>query len=206
MPDLTILCISAREPHSEPFRDELAWLADLVDAEFVDFDGRGAGILEYVLDEAVEECPDGHILLIDDDERCSNAMVRWLAAGAWKAADNWAFPRAHLWGNERQVIKDSPLWPDLQTRLATKAKSGGRTRVHQGSPHGTGRVAPVAIEHHKFLVRTHEERQRILDSYVALWPQSANPHYRAFSIPGPITDLQPWDSSVPVEAWEPIAA
>lgn len=161
--------------------------------------------MERVQDDAVAWCPDGYILLMADDERITESMVEWLASGQFREADNWCFPRAHLWGAERKVIMDAPLWPDLQTRLAVKAKSGGRSRVHEGSPFGSGRVAPVAFEHHKFLVRSVEERQRLLDEYAEMWPAAANDHYRAFSLPEP-RNVQKWNPRVPVEPWASVAA
>jgi hypothetical protein len=43
--------------------------------------------------------------------------------------------------------------------------AGGRTSIHCGSPHGGGDVAPVVIEHHKFLVKSLDERLRLARHY-----------------------------------------
>lgn len=186
MSDLTILCVTAGEPYAHRFIDWMRRDADVLDAEFVLIeDGRDVqsdGTIESVLDEAISRCPDGYILRLDDDERMTYDMVAWLAGGAYQAADHWAFPRANLWPTEHTYVANRPLWPDLQTRLSVKALAGGRRAVHAGSPYGTGRVAPCVIEHHKFLVRTREERERLVERYEAVQP-GAGRDYVMFSLP-----------------------
>jgi hypothetical protein len=143
---------------------------------------RSEGYVESVLDEAVEACPEGHILRLDDDETVSDEMRAWLKASEWQASDHWAFPRMNLWPDETSYIASDPLWPDLQTRLSSKEKSGSRPVVHQGSPFGTGQVAPVALLHHKFLVRGREERERMVESYEQVQP-GAGRGWLPFSVP-----------------------
>src|SRR5690606_10758983 len=84
-------------------------------------------------------------------------------------------------------IVNPPLWPDLQTRLSVKAKSGGRTRVHAGSPFGTGTVAPCVLEHHKFLVRPRGEREALVERYERI-ERGAGLGYSMFSVPEPYED------------------
>lgn len=202
MSDLTILCVSNFGEHVRPFIEDLASAARGLRATFVlAVDGpvhsqprwatetAGAlvhvtsqGYMESILDEAIAACPDGYILRIDDDERVSPTMARWLADGSYRAADHWAFPRLNLWPDETHYITNRPLWPDLQTRLSVKAKAGGRPIIHQGSPHGTGEVADVPIEHHKFLVRSREEREELLERYERVNP-GAGSDYAPFSVP-----------------------
>src|ERR1700752_2044810 len=110
-------------------------------------------------------------------------MLSWLASAAYRQADHWAFPRLHLWPDAGQYISNAPLWPDLQTRLSVKAMAGGRHRVHQGSPHGTGRVAWVALEPHKFLCRPYAERQQLLERYEALQTGAGGELFDMFSLP-----------------------
>lgn len=175
MSDLSILCVTRAEAYALPFLEDMAELANDLDARFyIAADGdqalarldginattfvvRSHGYLESVLDDAVAKCEDGYILRLDDDERVSDGMYGWLLERSYEQHDHWAFPRANLWPDENQRldgnVNGAVLWPDLQTRLSVKAKSGGRTRIHQGSPHGRGEVAPVVIEHHKLLVR-----------------------------------------------------
>lgn len=201
MTDLSILCVSRFGEHAEPFIRHLADAAVQLGARFVlAADGetprwaigiahgtvrvKSSGYLESVLDTAVAACPDGYVLRMDDDERISPSLSHWLAQCKYRDADHWAFPRMHLWPDETRYITNAPLWPDLQTRLSVKAKAGGRPRIHQGSPHGTGRVAEDAvIEHHKFLVRDRQERERLLAHYESLQPGTGSGHYAAFSVP-----------------------
>lgn len=140
------------------------------------------GYIESVLDEAVEYTTRDYILRIDDDESTSPPMLEWLLSGVWASHDNWTFPRAHLWGDDGHYISNSPLWPDYQTRLSVKAKSGGRLAIHAPSPYGAGEIAPVPILHHKFLVRSYQDRVRILDGYEHM-QEGAGKGFISFSLP-----------------------
>lgn len=200
MSDLTVLCVTRADPYALPFLDEMTGLAADLDAHLVvaadgdrahrTLDGidadlilvRSHGYIESVLDDAVSYCPDGHILRLDDDERPSYEMYDWLLERCYETNDHWAFPRYNLWPDERSYITSLSLWPDLQTRLSVKAKAGGRTKIHYPSPYGTGVVANVAIEHHKFLIRDIDERRETLDRYERLQP-GAGSRFRQFSVP-----------------------
>lgn len=151
-------------------------------AYFVLFLVNSGGYVESVLDYAVSKPETRYVLRLDDDERMSPEMISWLASGAYRASDHWKFPRAHLWRDESTFIAAHPLWPDHQTRLSVKEKAGGRTTVHAGSPFGGGRLAPCYIEHHKFLIRSREEREEISARYEKLQP-GAGTHFRSFSVP-----------------------
>lgn len=183
MSGLTILCVTADEDYAQPFVDEMLDLGDRLGAEVIIHDGRGAGAIENVLDVALRECQSGgYVLRLDDDERVSPRMEEWLASEMYVQCDHWAFPRLNLWPNESHYAVTPPLYPDLQTRLSLRELSGGRSHVHAGSPFGTGDVAPVAIEHHKFLVRTEAERRELLARYEAIQP-GAGTEYAIFSVP-----------------------
>lgn len=183
MSDISILCVTRALPYALQFLDDMAELAHDLDAPLVlaadgdaawrALDGhdnvimlRSHGYIESVLDEAVGACDTNWILRLDDDERVSFGMYEWLLERSYRAADHWAFPRANLWPDEHQRLagisdgfpEGGTCWPDYQTRLSIKRKSGGRTEIHQGSPFGRGRVAPVALEHHKLIVRGFDER------------------------------------------------
>lgn len=181
---VTITCITKAEPFAERFLREMVDLARLVRGNTVLVaDGHAAqtqirkwglplagvvqskGYIESVLDQAISLCREGYILRLDDDEACSSSMCAWLESREFLASGHWKFPRLHLWRNDQTAIINAPLWPDHQTRLSLKAYSGGRTTVHAGSPHGGGTPAPVAIEHHKFLVKSPEERLEIAKRY-----------------------------------------
>lgn len=194
MTDLSILCVSKGEGYSVPFREELERLAQILAADYVEFDGSGAEYIEQVLDEAVACCPDGYILRIDDDERVSQSMQEWLLLRTYRDADHWSFPRMHLWPTPATFIDSPPLWPDQQTRLSVKAKSGSRHEVHAGSPFGSGRLADVAIEHWKFIARSYEERMALVNHYEET-QAGAGYGFAAFSLPEDVQGL----SSRPVE-------
>jgi hypothetical protein len=184
---LSILTVTKAEPHVGFFLRQMQQLAIASNAEFVIAgDGTEAinklkrggfgdenvlvsvksnGILESVLDPAVRCCSGKYILRIDDDECVSPEMFRWIVNQDFTEADHWKFSRAHLWHVPSLYITNGPLWPDHQTRLSIRKKSGGRTTVHAGSPFGGGRLAPVILEHWKFLVKTREERREIAERY-----------------------------------------
>lgn len=185
---LTLLCITAHQPYSLPFVEQFDEDAREIGARLRVVDGTNAGFIEAVLDEAIHDVPDGYVLRVDDDERMSRPMVEWLAAGEYESADHWAFPRANLWPDEDRYIVNAPLWPDLQTRLSVKEKAGGRTQVHEGSPFGTGHVANVLLEHHKFLVRDRAEREALVHHYESL-QRGAGEAYAMFSVPELFEDV-----------------
>jgi hypothetical protein len=127
------------------------------------------GYLEDVLEEGVMCCPPGYILRLDDDERINARMMAWLEARKYESSDHWKFPRVHIWEETGAPdilgLTNPPLWPDHQTRLSVKEKSGGRFGVHAGSPYGGGTVAPVCFEHYKFAVKSFDERKAIASRY-----------------------------------------
>jgi hypothetical protein len=197
---LDILCVTKGEEHADRFIQAMEDAALVLGAGMVVcFDGLVSvetapwvrrhqvatdGTIESVLDEAIDHCQAQFVLRLDDDERMTPAMVAWLRTGEWMTEPLWAFPRLNLWGDEEHFIKADPLYPDLQTRLSTREKAGGRRGVHDGSPFGTGRIAPVAIEHHKFLVRDKFDRQRIAEGYEAIRQGAGlGEHYVAFNLP-----------------------
>jgi hypothetical protein len=179
----------------------------LCEPKFLHFSGNG--FIEYILDQAIVHCDTKYILRLDDDERCSPAMVKWLMERKYREADHWSFPRANLWWLESEVdilspgdedilptlcyIATPPLWPDIQTRLSIWQKSGGRTNIHQASPFGAGRIAPVAIEHHKFLLYSEKDRRASLARYEELQPGAGSGHFECFSVPEVLgkLDLRP---------------
>lgn len=155
------------------------------------------GYLESTLEYGVQNCDGEYILRLDDDEACSPAMASWLEAKAYEADAHWKFPRMHLWGDTHSVLLTPQLFPDHQTRLSTKAMSGGRHFPHAMSPFGGGALAPVAIEHHKFLVRSREERERT----AAKWHQGG---MRVFSLPEDVvTEGQLVDKGNGSVPWQP---
>jgi hypothetical protein len=109
-------------------------------------------------------------------------MVQWLQDQAYTTKSHWRFGRMHLWRDEQHFLFLEGLWPDHQTRLSIKALAGGRSSIHCGSPYGGGDTAPVAILHHKFLVKSHAERLAIVERYDSI-AQGAGTAFRRFSVP-----------------------
>lgn len=97
----------------------------------------------------------------------------------------WRFPHFNLWPDARHYVATPPLYDDLQLRLVPRRMwldMGGWTEHIHASPAWPCRVAPCHIWHYKFLVKSLEERERRLASWVDEYPAAGNEHYRAFSI------------------------
>lgn len=163
--------------------DRLTWLKrqPCIQAEWHQI--KSKGYLESVHDDCLKHVSSDYVLRLDDDERCSPAMIRWLAAKDYLKSDHWKFPRIHFWRNVRSVLLTPHLYPDFQTRLSVRAKASGRRTVHAGSPFGGGTEAPVAIEHYKFIVKTYEERRQIALGYDAFHPGFGTGSMLPFSLP-----------------------
>lgn len=206
MRDLTILCVTKAEDYSKPFLRHFQDVAKTLGASYVfvldskersgfisaercdGIEGKWIGLksdgyIESILEDAVAECESRYIFRIDDDEMFSPSLIEWLKAGAYRTHDHWKFPRVHLWGDTEHFINAAPLYPDHQTRLSTKEKSGGRHTVHAGSPFGGGELCTHPIEHHKFLVKSREERMAIANRYDAIAPGAGSGGMLAFNDP-----------------------
>lgn len=147
---------------------------------------ESSGYIESVLDWCINLTTGRYVLRIDDDESLSPPMINWLRNGDYKKSEHWKFSRAHLIGTSPQsdprVITSPPLWPDHQTRLSTREKSFGRSSIHCGSPHGGGDLCPYPIIHHKFVIKSREEREAIIQRYEGVQP-GAGSGFRHFSVP-----------------------
>lgn len=160
------------------------------------FETQTKGYIESVLDACINLTTGRYVFRIDDDESIPPPLVEWLRAGSYKESDHWKFNRAHLIATEQgdddkgctctkgetRVITSPPLWPDHQTRLSTRDKSFGRTHIHCGSPHGGGDLCPYPIIHHKFVIKSREEREEIVKRYESVQP-GAGSGFRYFSVP-----------------------
>jgi len=202
---LSILTITKAEPHVGFFLRQMQQLAIAANAEFVIAgDGtdainklkrggfgdenvlvsvRSNGTLESVLDSAVRCCSGKYILRIDDDECVSPEMFRWVVNQNFTESDHWKFCRAHLWHVPSLYITNAPLWPDHQTRLSIRKKSGGRPILHSSSPFGGGKLAPVLLEHWKFIVKSRVERQIIATQNDKFGPGYGTGGMLAFNVP-----------------------
>lgn len=205
--DLSILCVTRLEPEVIGLLHTLSAVAYRLDTEFVvatdisNGNGRYStrswktlarldnvvevesnGYIESVLDEAISYTCGDYVLRLDDDESIPSILFDWLATGEYRSHDNWKFSRAHLWPNEEHYITSSPLYPDHQTRLSIRSKAGSRSTIHSGSPYGGGELAPYPILHHKFLVKTLEQRRDIVRRYESI-QKGAGSNFLAFSCP-----------------------
>jgi hypothetical protein len=184
--DLSICCVTKAADYALPLLNEMVDLAQELGAELVlgcdsfaaqsyahelaericpvramTVQGR---FIEEMLNPVLSLCTGDYILRLDDDERVPLEMKSWLAPERIRQHDSWFFPRFHVWPTRDQVITSQPFFPDFQGRLTTKDKSFRPETLHAGQPHEAYR-APVAFEHHTFLVKTKEERRAIAAGY-----------------------------------------
>ena len=182
MTRLSIVCVTKCEAHVEPFLANIVRLAGHLDAEMVfGLDGtsphqslvQGSSsivvpvfgrFLEEMIDPALDAASGRFILRLDDDERCSDEMVKWLESGVYTNHDSWFFPRVHLWPTRDSVITSLPYFPDFQGRLTTKEKAYRAPTIHAGSPYASFR-APCYMEHHNLLTKTKEQRRELTARY-----------------------------------------
>lgn len=141
-------------------------------------------VIEDVLADAHAACGTEWVLRLDDDETLSAPAVSWL--WSWLRSDQTGvsvigFPRANLWGGEGTMLAEEYMWPDPQMRL-TRRGAETRSAIHQGlSP---DRFSPAVILHHKFLVKSREDREAIARRYEATSAGCGlGEHYVRFSLP-----------------------
>lgn len=215
MTPLTILCLTAGEPHARRFIQYHRRLAANLEARYVlvydvglmqaidpvitqlaHFRMFGNGYLESVYDRALAQLrlpDDTYLLRLDDDETISLRMFQWLVAEQYTLADHWKFPRRHLWGTSGYYITTPPLYPDHQTRLSRASHAGGRGVIHAGSPFGGGVLVHdpgIHLVHHKFLVKDRAAREAVAARYDAVQPGAGtSPGMIPFTLPETLTDL-----------------
>lgn len=195
--NLSILTVTRFEKHTPRFLKHFRALADIFRAEFVVgydrcdrvecdadvyFPVQTRGTIEHVLAEAYAACSGEYVLRLDDDETLSAKAIYELDQWSMNESDEkvYDFPRANLWGSESTAITSGNLFPDFQSRLMPKAKET-RTQLHQGL--FSDGVIPGLILHHKFLVKTREEREEIAARYEQIGEGLGSGHYLQFSVP-----------------------
>ena len=206
---LSILCVTNGKPYSGRFIEQMYADAHEIGATMVlGLDGETAqnagypcdrsinlettGVLEDVHDKAVEFCSTDWVLRVDDDERISPALLRWLKDGGYIKAKYalYAFPRVYMWDDDKHILTNDGMWPDLQTRLGLKQFMFGYTYVHAGNPNGTGAIAPYALEHHNLLVKSRSEREAIAKLYESKQPGAGTlPQYAKYNLPETFFDV-----------------
>ena len=194
---LSILTVTRGEPHTPRFLRHFRAVADILSAEFVvacdrvsapacDADRyvavESSGAIEDVLVQAHSACSGEYVLRMDDDETLSAQAILSLAEWGGLESDSrvYAFPRANLWGDQWHGISSGSLFPDFQVRLMPRDYER-RTRVHEGIIPDSR--FPGMILHHKFLIKSREERLAIAARYEEKQAGCGSGHYLQFSVP-----------------------
>lgn len=202
---LSILCVTNNEYNAQPFILRMHTLATALGAELVlgldrekaqkakwrklanvALDLTANTLQEDVLDKAISACSGEWVLRLDDDETVSLALEGWLRIRAYEdcGASLYSFPRVYLYPDAEHILCNNGIYPDLQTRLGKKDWMYGFNTVHSGNPHGPGTTVPYAIEHHKLIARTLEQRQTIADRYESIRPGAGTfPQYARYNLP-----------------------
>lgn len=182
---LSVLVFTEGHPFAARFLDEFGELARELSAEYViagdheqgyEMARRYAdlpirvdtqGLQEHMVAEVAAQCFGDWVLKLDDDETVSPALREFMLFYDWWQAgpQAYSFPYAWLWGDENHFITSPPFWVDPHGRLMRKAMmQDWPTGVHQNNPH-TGVLVPVALCHHKFLVKSMAERREVARRY-----------------------------------------
>jgi hypothetical protein len=146
---------------------------------------RTSGYVESVLERVLKAAKAPWILRLDDDESMSEAMFGWLSSRKYlhQNTDVWSFPTCALWGDDGHFITNKPLWPDPHVRLVTWQRTDWRNEPHAGSIVGLGRPAPVAILHHKYLLKSYQERIALAAKYDGLVAGGGTGAHLPFTLP-----------------------
>lgn len=194
---LSILTVTRFEAYTPRFLTHFRALADICGAEFVVAYDRcdrvecgadvyvpvtSGGVIEDVLVEAHAACSGDYVLRMDDDETLSAQAIMDIVEWGVEDADSraYAFPRANLWGDEWHAVRSGDLFPDFQVRLMPRFREMRKT-VHEGMMPDA--LMPGMILHHKFLLKSREERERIAAVYESRRAGSGSGHYLQFSVP-----------------------
>lgn len=201
-PHLSIVCITRGDPHAAAFISSMRDAATSLNAEFViGADGYNAfviaqdysditvsvqssGYVESVLNKVILAANGIWVLRLDDDEEISPALFAFLRDRRYTTNPLWRIPTMALWGDTSHYITNPPLFPDAHLRLTTwKYRGGWADAVHAPAPHQTDNIAPAAILHHKYLLKSLPERQRVAARYEQLKPGGGYGVHAPFTIP-----------------------
>ena len=207
MSELTILTITRGESHSLPFLQNLSDFAKTIGAEYligldmftnaeIDLMKIGtcrmvpctsSGAIEHVLADVSQKAHGDWILRIDDDESMSMAMEYWVKCGSWLTDEytHYSFPTAWLWNDLDHYLINERMFPDVHTRLVKRDLMRDWPRqLHASFSHGVGKIEPVLLLHHKFLVKNYSERQTVAARYDCVRDGGgSNDVYKRYSLP-----------------------
>jgi hypothetical protein len=165
---------------------ETAWKAPFRKLADIALDLKANTLQEDVMDEAINSCSGEWILRLDDDETVSPALGEWITNLGYliHGSPLYTFPRVYLYPDEKHYLNNPSIFPDQQTRLGLKSLMYGVNYIHAGNPNGAGTYAPFAIEHHKLLVRSYDERLAIAERYDSIREGAGSlPDYARYNLP-----------------------
>lgn len=138
-------------------------------------DSQGKGYLEACLNQALDQCDSEYVLRLDDDERATPILAKWLRewVRCCRPEKQYTFARAALYPDADHYVAQQPWWPDPQARLATRELSR-RSYLHE-LWHGGEVYVPNPIEHHVYLVKTAAEHDAIRAIYATARPDAPYP-------------------------------
>jgi len=218
---LTILCTTRGEERILPFLLDMQMLAERILASFVLIaDGRlardrlldslpmvsdvtivvaGSAGRHVTVAEYVAGCRSDYCVFLDDDERVTPALELWLEVGSYRASPTWLLPRAWLYPTRDQYITSAPHWPDYQHRVGQTAVITVPTAIHGGwiARDRKPALAPdiCALEHHKLLLRSREEREATMREYEAVRHGAGQPRF-----------YLPEERAITTATWAPVWA
>lgn len=192
---LSICCLTKCEPFSHRFLLEMKELADSLNAEFVlgadgceekarEYTDRvipvvSKGYLESILQEVLNFCNGDYIFRLDDDERLSNSLYKWVH-DIVLVEPIYSFRRYELYKDENYYL--TALHPSVSSRLTTKRWAVCHDMIHgHFVPYGT--VIEHPILHYKFLVKSYEERLKLAEKYESITKNAGLGTYKSYTLP-----------------------
>lgn len=195
---LSVLCATQAEACARPFLAEMRPLAHACGGRFQVVLDRSESYerwttlglkgdcvvaqdgVHQAMQELIGQCASDYALILDDDERCTPALAEWLREGRYEDADFWYIQRAWLYHDTKHYISSAKHWPNPALRIGRPARVHVPRAIHAGWMDGPGTraTAPYAMEHHKLLIRSFEERQATVARYEAIRRDAGMPsHY-----------------------------
>lgn len=195
---LSVLCATRAEAVVRPFLAEMGPLAKACGGRFgVVLDGsesyerwKDLGLsahtiiaqdgVHLAMQDTVNECPTEYVLILDDDERCPQALSEWLQQRQYETADCWYISRAWLYPDRQHYITSPKHYPNFTARIGRTSGVVVPTQIHAGwiAKFPETAFCPHSLEHHKLLIRTLEERQATVQRYESIKKDAGMPgHY-----------------------------
>ncbi len=185
---LSVFCATRAEDHVWPFLLDMVTVARRCGGEFVmvadgavawdrltngDFPDDVIPAIDGVhrtMERAIQNNTSDYVLVLDDDERCTAGLVEWLASESYLGTDFWDIPRAWLFRDTKHFITSRKHWPNYDLRVGRRILVSVPTVIHHGwmARAGTSAECAHAIEHHKLLIRSLEDRIALVKHYESI--------------------------------------